>query len=419
MVNQSSIKAVNSSLLEEGYRKPLYDSYCFGNIPSTVEKILTSQSKQITLPYDTLPNDLAKYKNIVVILVDAMGWNLIKKKINTHPVLKEINKNGIISKLTAIFPSTTANCVTCMNTGLTSLNSGVIGWSYFVPELDALVRPLPYIYIEPFQNKGKLKSDDFDFILNKGNFYERLHEYDIDSHLVILDKYAKSTYNQKISDIRNMFGFENLNDGLKYVRNSIQKSDKKNYFYVYFDDIDKNSHVYGPHSNEISKLTDETLDDIYENLIKNKSEDTLIMITADHGHAEFDMTKTIMLNKEIPELEDWVRTNKEGIKLVSDGSIRHYYLYLKKNFIDIAKTKISDLLGDRAMVLTQSEAVSKGIFGKSKPNRKFQEHHGDLIIITDPETTVFWKHPLLPLHNNKGTHGGMSPDEIEIPLLVV
>jgi predicted AlkP superfamily pyrophosphatase or phosphodiesterase len=419
MVNQNSIKAVNSSLLEEGYRKPLYDSYCFSNIPTTVEKILTGQSSKTSLPDDTFPKDFSKYRNVVVILVDAMGWNLIEKKIDSHPVLKHVNKKGIISKLTAIFPSTTANCVTCMSTGLTSLDSGVIGWSFFVPELDAIVRPLPYIYIEPFQSKGKLKSDDFDFILNKGSFYERLHQHDIESHLVILNTYAESNYNKNISKIRNIFGFENLNEGLKYVRDSIQKFDKKNYFYLYFDDIDKNSHVYGPHSNEIAQLTDKTLDDIYENLIKNKSDDTLIMITADHGHAQFDMTKTIMLNKEIPELEDWVKTNSDGVKLISDGSIRHYYLYLKKDFIDIAKTKISDLLGDKALVLTQSEAVEKGIFGDSKPSKKFLQHHGDIIIITNPDTTVFWRHPLLPLHTNKGTHGGMSPDEMEIPLLVI
>jgi predicted AlkP superfamily pyrophosphatase or phosphodiesterase len=419
MVNHNSIKAVNSSLFEEGYRKPLYDSYSFGNIPATVESILTGQNNQLSLPSDTLPNNISKYRNIVVILVDAMGWNLIEEKIDTHPVLKYINKNGIISKLTAIFPSTTANCVTCMNTGLTSLESGVIGWSYFVPELDALVRPLPYIYIEPFQYKGKLKSDDFDFILNKGNFYERLHKHDIESHLVILDNYAKSTYNQKISQIRNIFGFENLNEGFQYARDSIQKFDKKNYFYVYFDDIDKNSHVYGPHSDEIAQLTDRTLDDIYENLIKNKSEDTLIMITADHGHSQFNMHKTIMLNTEIPELEEWVRSNSDGVKLISDGSIRHYYLYLKKDYIEIAKEKISNLLGDKSLVLTQSEAIEKGLFGTSKPSKKFLEHHGDLIIVTNPDTTVFWDHPQLPLHNNKGTHGGMSPDEMEIPLLVI
>ena len=419
MVNHKSIKAVNSSLVQEGYRKPLYETYCFGNIPSTVEKILTGQSNQFTLPNDTLPKDLAKYRNVVVILVDAMGWNLIEKKIATHPVLKYINSNGIISKLTAIFPSTTANCVTCMNTGLTSLDTGVIGWSFFVPELDALVRPLPYVYIEPYQYKGKLKPEDFEYILNKGNFYERLHDYDIESHLVILNTYAESNYNKKISKIRNLFGFEKLNEGLKYVKETIQKSEKKNYFYLYFDDIDKNSHVFGPQSEEIAKLTDKTLDDIYENLLVDKSDDTLIIITADHGHTEFTVEKTIMLNKEIPELEEWVRTNSDGVKLLSDGSIRHYYLYLNEKFIQSAKSKIIELLRNRALVLTKEEAIESGFYGTSKPSQKFQEHIGDLIIITRPGITVFWDHPLLPQHKNKGTHGGMSPDEMEIPLLVI
>ena len=88
MVNHKSIKAVNSSFVEEGFRRPLYESYCFGNIPSTVEKILTSSSNGTLLPSDTLPTDFSKYRNIIVILVDAMGWNLIEKKIAIHPVLK-------------------------------------------------------------------------------------------------------------------------------------------------------------------------------------------------------------------------------------------------------------------------------------------------------------------------------------------
>lgn len=419
MVNQKSITAVNSSIVGEGFRKPLYDSYCFGNIPSTVEKVLTGKSKQIELPTDTLPKELSKYRNVVVILVDAMGWNLIGDKINTHPTLEHIDEYGIISKLTAIFPSTTANCVTCMNTGLTSLVTGVIGWSFFVPELDALIRPLPYVYIEPYQYKGELNPEDFDYILNKGNFYERLHDSGIESHLVILNTYAKSNYNKKISNIRNIFEFDNLNEGLQYVNKEIQKSHVKNYFYVYFDDIDKNSHVFGPHSEEIAKLTEKTLDEIYENLVKDKSDDTLILITADHGHIDFDMTETIMLNREIPELEDWVRTNSDGVKLISDGSIRHYYLYLKEEFILKAKEKITNLLGLQALILTKREAIESGFYGKNKPSQKFIEHIGDLMIITDPDRTVFWEHPLLPQHKNKGTHGGMSPDEMEIPLLVI
>ncbi len=419
MVNQKSITAVNSSIVGEGFRKPLYDSYCFGNIPATVEKILTGKSNQIILPSDTLPKELSKYRNVVVILVDAMGWNLIEEKINTHPTLKHINENGIISKLTAIFPSTTANCVTCMNTGLTSLDTGVIGWSYFVPELDGLVRPLPYIYIEPYQYKGMLNPEDFDYILNKGNFYDRLHDSGIESHLVILNTYAESKYNKKISNIRNIFGFKKLNDGLQYVKDKMKKSKNKNYFYVYFDDIDKNSHVFGPHSEEIANLTEKTLNEIYENLVKDKSEDTLIMITADHGHTQFDMTKTIMLNKEIPELEDWVRTNSDGVKLISDGSIRHYYLYLKDEFINSARERITELLGNHALVLNKQEAIDSGYYGNTKPSQKFIEHIGDLMIITDPDRTVFWEHPLLPQHKNKGTHGGMSPDEMEIPLLVI
>lgn len=419
MVNQKSITAVNSSIVGEGFRKPLYDSYCFGNIPATVEKILTGKSNQIILPSDTLPKELSKYRNVVVILVDAMGWNLIEEKINTHTTLKHIDKNGIISKLTAVFPSTTAHCVTCINTGHTSLESGVIGWSFFVPELDGLVRPLPYIYIEPYQYKGMLNPEDFDYILNKGNFYDRLHDSGIESHLVILNTYAESKYNKKISNIRNIFGFKKLNDGLQYVKDKMKKSKNKNYFYVYFDDIDKNSHVFGPHSEEIANLTEKTLNKIYENLVKDKSEDTLIMITADHGHTQFDMTKTIMLNKEIPELEDWVRTNSDGVKLISDGSIRHYYLYLKDEFINSARERITELLGNHALVLNKQEAIDSGFYGNTKPSQKFIEHIGDLMIITDPDTTVFWDHPLLPQHKNKGTHGGMSPDEMEIPLLVI
>ncbi len=67
----TSYDVVDKSKFGKNFVKPLYESYCFSNIPVTIQYLL-GVTKNTGLLKDVLPE--GKYKKVVFILLDAFGW---------------------------------------------------------------------------------------------------------------------------------------------------------------------------------------------------------------------------------------------------------------------------------------------------------------------------------------------------------
>ena len=128
MLNALSLKAVNSAKFSQRFIKPCYDSYCFSHLPSTIAFLLTGQEGQM-LPRDVFGNLPTQYNKVIFFFVDAFGWRFFERYAESSNFLKTISTQGVVSKLTSQFPSTTAAHVTCMHTGLNVGQSGIHEWS--------------------------------------------------------------------------------------------------------------------------------------------------------------------------------------------------------------------------------------------------------------------------------------------------
>ena len=142
MLNSNSILDVDASRFDREFVKPLYESYCFANIPSSIGPLLTGAG-QPHLPADVFGEFGNKqYDAVVLFLVDGFGWRFFERYADAHPFLKRLMQNGVVSKLTSMFPSTTSAHVTCIHTGLPPAQSGVYEWFMYDPKLGETVAPL-------------------------------------------------------------------------------------------------------------------------------------------------------------------------------------------------------------------------------------------------------------------------------------
>lgn len=112
-----------------GFIKPRYDSGGFAGLPARIHEYCAS----------------GKYDAVVLFLVDAFGWRFFEK-FQDLPFLKRLTSDGMVEKLTAQFPSTTAAHVTTIHTGLPVGKSGVFEWFYYEPQLDRIIAPLLFSY---------------------------------------------------------------------------------------------------------------------------------------------------------------------------------------------------------------------------------------------------------------------------------
>jgi hypothetical protein len=96
------------------------------------------------------------------------------------------------------------------------------------------------------------------------------------------------------------------------------------------------------------------------------------------------------------------------------GSKRSLVLDIKPEFLQQAREAIQNAAGSQLAVCTRDELISAGIF--PNPSARFLERHGNLMLLPYGENLVWWKKAIpSPLH--LGYHGGMSPAEMETPLM--
>src|SRR5689334_12767592 len=124
MINQRSVQTVNDSNLNEYSGKPLYGSYSFANIPATVEYLLTRAGTS-GLPIDVLGDLPKQYDKVILCFVDAFGWRFLERYADKYPFLKRFFDQGVVSKLTTQFPSTTSAHTITIHTGLPNGISGI------------------------------------------------------------------------------------------------------------------------------------------------------------------------------------------------------------------------------------------------------------------------------------------------------
>ncbi|MBO0796587.1 MAG: alkaline phosphatase family protein, partial [Ktedonobacteraceae bacterium] len=111
MLNTASLSAVRGARFSQRFVRPCYDSYCFSNFPATIEFLLTGEG-QSTLPADVFGDFPTRYDKVIFLFVDGFGWKFFERYADGLPLLKHMKEQGVVSKLTSQFPSTTAAHVT-------------------------------------------------------------------------------------------------------------------------------------------------------------------------------------------------------------------------------------------------------------------------------------------------------------------
>jgi hypothetical protein len=61
--------------------------------------------------------------------------------------------------------------------------------------------------------------------------------------------------------------------------------------------------------------------------------------------------------------------------------------------------------------------VEEGVFGEAGP--RLRERIGDLVVLPAPGESVWWREPGRFDMRFRGHHGGLSPEEMRIPLLAL
>jgi hypothetical protein len=164
-----------------------------------------------------------------------------------------------------------------------------------------------------------------------------------------------------------------------------------------------------------------TLERILWRRLEGAAADCLLVVTADHGLVEVDPSTTIYLNldRRFADLEHLLRRNRRGELLVPAGSCRDMFLYIPDHKLREAQTWLGRELAGRAEVWLTDDLVEQGLFGRGSVSETFRARAGNLVILPYRNEAVWWYERGRFEQNYFGHHGGLTRQEVEIPLLLL
>lgn len=350
------------------------------SLASSVLKYFGAQAKHKTLK--DMDDMLEKgYENVVVMLFDGMGAAILDKYKGSAPFLYTNCKRHISS----VFPPTTTAATTSIESGLTPVEHGWLGWALYFDEIDKNVCV--------FTNTefGK-ETQAADFNVAKRYIPHSTLENDINAA-----GEAKAYFISRHASIK----VDSVQEICDNVRRLCAQKGRK-YIYTYWNQPDHDMHDYGTCDERI-RAQIMSINEQVEKLCADL-ENTLVIVTADHGLVDIKW-KTLAddINdclKRIPSIES-----------------RAASFYVKDGMGDVFKERFLRDFADDYILLTHDEVLRSGIFGSGTPHPKFEDFVGDYLAIATGESCIC----PMPLDENPflAMHAGLCKQELEVPFIAI
>lgn len=318
-------------------------------------------------------------QKIFLILIDGMGANLIERKLSKDSFLRK----NLFKKVTTVFPTTTTAALTSISNGKSPNENAWLGWMEYLEEIDDIIVP----FLGESYYEDKKHDEDICYKLRPfKTTVEELNEIGIK---------AINLYPDFIEGgCKDFTEFKNRLIDLSY-------SDNK-YVFAYWDKYDTIMHLEGPNSAKADSYL-KMINDGLEEVSNNISDDTMLVIVADHGQSEIDLPYYI----EGSKYEKYMY-RKPIIESRSPG------FYIKEEYRKEFEAEFKKGFENDFILLDKQDIIDTKLFGYHDNHPKFESMLPDYLAIGKSRKVIRW----CPLEVElQGQHAGISDDELYIPLI--
>lgn len=355
--------------------------------------VLPSVAGALSVPGESNLLDLPPAPRYAVLLFDGLGWNLLQRYADAAPYLSSLIPKG--RSLTAGVPSTTAVSLTSLGTGLPPGAHGIVGYTSIVPETGALLNALQWdAPVDP--RRWQPHETVFDRATAAGVATRNVSKVRFESSGLTAAAFRGSAHR----------GADTIEDRLDATRFASREG-RSSLVYVYDSQLDYIGHQQGCDSWQWQKeLT--AADEFAQKVRSALPRDAVLLVVADHGMIDVAPEHRVDLDAD-PVLT-------EGVSLIG-GESRFRHLYCVPGAASDVLSVYRERLGDKALVLSRAETVARGWFGAVVEDR-VSPRLGDVIVASLGPVALVASRQHAQEAALIGLHGSLTPDEMEIPLLV-
>jgi Type I phosphodiesterase / nucleotide pyrophosphatase len=330
----------------------------------------------------------------VVVLIDGLGWNLLRRGVVAAPFLSSLLMGA--QPITSAVPSTTVTSLGSLGTGQPPGQHGLVGYTSRVPSTGEILNGLTW------------ESDVVPTVYqSKPTFFERASEVGVLVTSVALARFQGTGLTE--AALRGAafvpFSDESAEDlRISLIVDAALGGDRT-VVYAYERELDHYGHVHGCNSVDwLQQLA--RIDAMCERLRAALPPQVTLIITGDHGMVDIPSEQRIVAEDD-PAL-------MAGVSALA-GEARFRQLYVDQEPPRRVADRWRARLGELAWVRTRDEAIDEGWFAAI--DDQLRERWGHVLVALRADwavmTSAFPREYTLI-----GMHGSLTPAEMIVPLLM-
>jgi Type I phosphodiesterase / nucleotide pyrophosphatase len=401
--------------------------------PSVLELLAPDALDGVELPSldpSVLPEWLTRgVKTVVLVLADGLGHLQLHREIaaGNAPNLGELIQRATegdpqvaYNPITSVFPTTTVAALGSVNSAVTPTEHGLLGYTLYLPEFEMVAEMIRW---GPLNRRVSFADPEFGQVPESffwaETMYARLQAAGLRRTFAVNPiGFAGTALTRMLHQSASYVGYVATSSLQPMVSRLVSESDQPTYIYAYWPTIDTISHIVGPltpeHGAEVAAF-DLQVGRLLARLPERG--DTLIMLTADHGHVDTVPEEAVRFSDH-PELLDMLRVPPAGER-------RAVYLHPKPGAtLDVA-AYARERLRDVAPAMLRDDAVELGLFGPGRLSERAAGRIGEVLLfprgnlqlLAPPVESPDGNVPKAPIF--RGLHGGLTAEEAVVPLVAV
>lgn len=337
---------------------------------------------------------IGEHEHLIVAVVDGLGMHLVDRL----PADAFLRRHLAIEMRT-VFPSSTAPALTSLATGAWPAQHAVMGWWTYLPHAGQTATILPYT--ERFSERP-LRKDEADRAYAAPAL---MASYASDALSVQPSFIANSVSSRYFSGGRGQRGYDSLNEAVDAIVARAGRGTARTFTYLYVPFVDTAEHEFGPTSGQ-AWLTMMRVQARLERLAGTLAGRARLIVTADHG--QIAVARRTIVTAESPLMRH--------LRFPPSGEPRVAYVHARDESGGLPEAFHSVTGGDW-LLMTAEEAFDSGLFGPEAPSDETRRRVGDYVAIAPPGHVLLYE-PSDALLAMSGTHGGLTRDEMRIPLIL-
>ena len=332
-----------------------------------------------------LPADLADASAIVLFVVDGLGWDQLRSRLELVPTIGAMAATAI----TTVAPSTTATALTSLTTGLPPGEHGIVGyrmavhgevlnvlrWATATGDARQSIPPNKVQPTPPFLGERP--------------------------PVVTRAEYRRSGFTGAHLDPARYWGYRTLSTMVTEVGRLLRSSEP--FVYAYYDGLDKVAHEYGLGEHYDAEL--QWIDHTIDRLLAALPREGVLVVTADHGQVDVG-------GNVVPLAGD-----VQSLCSMQSGEGRFRWLHARAGragaLFDAARARH----GDDAWVLTREQVIADGWFGPVVTEAA-TARLGDVALVARRDVAFHDPQDTGP-YELIGRHGSLTSAEMRVPLLAL